>query len=221
MLVSDVLGRAALVLNDPTYERWTQAELIGHLNDGVLAIAVARPDALATTGTLTLVAGARQSLPASALKLLSVDWREDGRAVTYVERDLLDRLLPTWRVATATAKTKHWLYDNRTPKVFDVYPPAKAATTVQATWAVVPTKLVQVTDVVPLDEVYINPLVEFVAYKAYSVDTEFSRQPQVAAAKLNAFRMMLGEKTSKDLAFAPDMQDKGATPAKGQAQGSV
>lgn len=220
MLVSDVLTRATEALNDPTYERWSQASLIRYTHDAVLAVISVRPDAYPVSGTLTLVAGTVQALPVSALRLLDISHNASGRVVTYIDRDVLDRQAPSWRTATASTTIKHWVYDNKFPKAFEVYPPAKVGAALNGKWSATPAIALNLSDVLVLDDVYLNPVVEFVLFKAYSIDTEFSRQPHIAAAHLNAFRLMLGEKTSKDLAFSPDMNQKGAAPNPGQAQGT-
>jgi hypothetical protein len=221
MKVSDVLARTVEALNDPTYERWSQASQIRYVNDAVLAVLMVRPDANPTSGELTLVAGSLQSLPANGLRLLDISHNVGGAAISYVDREVLDKFMPAWRSSTQTTKIKNWIYDNKFPKEYEVYPPAKVNHKVYGRWSAEPTPLTLVTEDLVLDDVYINPVVEFVLFKAYSIDTEFSLQPAIAGAHLNAFSMMLGQKTSKDLVFSPDLNQRGANPNVSATMGAV
>lgn len=221
MIVSDVLTRTTEALNDPTYERWSQASQIRYVNDAVLAVLVLRPDAYTVSGNLTLVAGSVQALPAGGLRLLDVSHNVGGNVVSYIDREVLDKFMPSWRNATQSLKIKHWIYENKFPKRYDVYPPAKVGAVLYGTWSTTPTAVTAASDSIVLDDIYLNPLVEFVLYKCYSVDTEFSLKPEIAGAKINVFRSMLGEKTSKDLAFSPDLNQKGASPNVSATVGAV
>jgi hypothetical protein len=221
MLVSDVFAEANKTLNDPNDVRWTQADKIRYINDGVLAIGLVRPDAIAKNATLALAAGSKQVLPADGLRLLDVRRNTGGNAVLYIDRTILDHQLPDWPTLTQKTVIKHWMYENANPKVFDVYPPAKLGASLDIVYSAIPTKVAATTDTIPLDDIYINPLVEFLLFKAYSIDVEFSRQPQVAGAHMNAFAMMLGQKTSRDLVFSPDLNQRGAQPNLSATQGGV
>jgi hypothetical protein len=221
MLVSDVIARAILALNDPGELRWPQVDKIKYLNDGVLAVGTVRPDALAKNADFTAVAGTKQTIPADGIRLLDVLRNVGGNAVTYVDRAVLDSQLPSWPTTTQKTIIKHWMYENSNPKIFHVYPPAKLGAAIEIVYSATPAPVTALTNTVPLDDIYINPLVEFVLYKCYSIDTEFSRQPQVAGAHMNAFAMMLGQKTNRDMVFSPDMNQRGAAPNMAITQGGL
>jgi hypothetical protein len=52
--------------------QWSDAELIGWLNDAQVAICDARPEACTVTDVMALDGGTRQTLPDGAIRLLDV-----------------------------------------------------------------------------------------------------------------------------------------------------
>jgi len=79
-----IIDKAAIQLIDLTNIRWTRAELLSWLNDGMRQIVLIQPSASTTTVSKLLVAGTRQTLPVDGWLLLSV-YRNMG---TYLERTL-------------------------------------------------------------------------------------------------------------------------------------
>lgn len=66
MKASSIIERAARTLVDVQNIRWTKAELVDYINDGMLAIAEANPDASSVTMRLLLAPGTLQSIPTAA-----------------------------------------------------------------------------------------------------------------------------------------------------------
>lgn len=71
-----ILSQVARDLNDETSIRWTTGDLVAYFNDGQRDILTHRPDARNVAADLSLVAGAKQALPAGGAA---------GRRVTIVE----------------------------------------------------------------------------------------------------------------------------------------
>jgi hypothetical protein len=72
--VIEIIKRVEDVLQDSNV-RWPRVELQNWLNESYLQIALLRPDASSKTGTLTCVAGSRQTITSgfsTALRLLDV-----------------------------------------------------------------------------------------------------------------------------------------------------
>lgn len=65
----DVTGRAASIIFDETHVRWPEPELLKHVNDGQREICSIRPDSCAVTQNISLVAGVKQDLPGTAIRL--------------------------------------------------------------------------------------------------------------------------------------------------------
>jgi hypothetical protein len=101
------------------------------LNAGQLEVGIVKPNAVATSASVQLVTGAKQTLPADGFFLIDVvrnmgaDGKTPGRAIVERSKGNLDRILPNWNAGT-TGVPKHFMYDEQQPLVFWVYPPANA-----------------------------------------------------------------------------------------------
>jgi hypothetical protein len=197
-----MIHRVADALQDPTAIRWTTAELVRYLNDGVRETVIYRPDAANTTATLVLVAGTRQALPATHAKLIDVLYNTASKlAVRMTTREILDAQTPSWRAISGTVDVKHFIYDPRQPKVFDVYPPATSASSIEAIVAVFPTDIAEPaaatiwSDVVGnfgLPDIFANAVQDYVLFRAYSKDAEYAGNEAKAAGHYAAFANALG-----------------------------
>lgn len=218
MLASAIISRARTVLTDSDGSRWTDSELLGWVNDGQRAIALVRPDASVADTAVSLVAGTKQSIPANGLRLLDVmrNMNADGsggRSVRNVDRDILDTQDFNWHSTTQAQVIKNFVYDNRNPKIFYVYPPAAVGAILEIIYSQNPTDCDTTSSTIFLADIYAEPLLNYVLYRAYSKDAEFAANAQLSASYLAVFNSMLGIKTKKDASYSPDLNSKGASPS--------
>jgi hypothetical protein len=225
MKVSDLISRARLLLNDEDLNqyRWQDSELIAWANDAQRAVAILRPDACPDTKVVALAAGTKQTIPDENFRLLDIVRNVEvgglpGRSVSIIERETLDRFDPYWHKAKPKAEARHFTYDERTPTVYFVYPPVAAGTQVEAVFSKYPEKVEELDDDLGLPETYFDATLNYLLFRAYSKDTEFTSNPQIAGAYLAAFNNMMGIKTLKANAFSPVMNRKGDVPNAGAAQ---
>lgn len=197
-----IIRDAATALHDTGGVRWPAAELVGYLNEGQLALAARRPDAVAVTHAFDLVAGARQVLGDNTLLLLDVHRNTQGRmrAVTRVEQNVLDATDPIWASGAESGEVRHYMYDPREPRTFLVYPPARAGTQVQLTFAENPAPVAEpggpaadsVTGPCAVGVQWASALLYFVMFRAKGKDVE-AGSADTAAAYLALFKAELGE----------------------------
>jgi hypothetical protein len=163
-----------------------------------------------------------QNLPADGIRLLDIsrnmgtDGQTPGRAVRVVERRVLDAQTPLWHTDPAGPEVKHYMFDLRTPKNFYVYPrpPASPAVQVEIWYSCSPADLPPpttniITDaamntVLSIDDIYANTLQDYVAYRAYSKDAEYTANAQLADLHYKMFGQALGLKTQSDDAVSPN-----------------
>jgi len=179
-----VIRRAAETLQDLTATRWSTGELVRYLNDGQREALMFRPDVFATSTTLTLVDGAKQTLPATAAKLLdvvrNVAAASTKRVVRIVNRQLLDSQIPDWHIAPPAVSAIHYMYDPITPREFYVYPPATVLTQLDIVVAQYPTAIAEpgsgtytaVSGNIGMPDVLANSLTDYVLYRAFMKDAE-------------------------------------------------
>ncbi len=198
------LDKAVLILQDTTNIRWTVAELLGWFNDGQREIVMLRPDTYVQRVAHQLVAGTRQAIPAAGYQLVKVtrnmgtDGSTPGRVIRKVPEEQLDSTLPEWHTATATASTLHYMFDPREPKVFYVYPPSNGSGRVELIYSSAPAPLASENDVQVLDDVYANPLLDYVLFRAYTKDNDSAGNANRAVAHRQAFENSLGLKAQAD-----------------------
>lgn len=214
--VSDILKRTDDLLLDEVGDdgdrvRWPNAERIRWANDAMGAILNRKPGALAQRVVFPLAAGTYQALPANGSMLLDVvrnigaDGVAPGLPIRRTDRQLLDDSDPTWHTGKQKGSIKHFTYDDRTPKVFYVYPPAIAGTKVELLQAALPAPVAEndLTGIFDIGAEYMEAVVNYVCYRAFSKDSEFA-QAAIASGFYQAFEAALGEKSAADIGASPN-----------------
>lgn len=211
MLASDIISRVRIVLNDLAGTHWADSELLSWINDGQLLVAVIRPDSVARTAAVELVAGSKQSIPADGIRLLDAVRNVGGRAIRIIDRDTLDLFDANWHKATA-GEIKHYVYDNRVPMDFYVYPNAKAGQQIEITYSKTPAKAATTGSTLAVADIYQDIIVNYVLFRAYSKDAEHAANAALASTYLNIINSLSGVKLSKDVAFSPQLNSRGDPP---------
>jgi hypothetical protein len=195
-----VIHRAVDILQDTTSVRWPVEELVRYLNDGQREVILYRPDATVKAATLTCVAGAKQALPTDGAKLIDIirnsGTGSNNSSVRLVPREILDTQIPNWYALTGSVSAVHYTYDPRDPKVFFVYPPATTATKLDITYSAFPTDVSEpaagssytdVTGNIDVPDIYANVILDYILYRAYTKDSEYTGNAQRAQAHYAAF----------------------------------
>lgn len=208
--VVDILDRASIILQDNTNVRFPNDELLKFFNDAQKEVVLHRPDAKMVNGSFDCTAGSKQTLPSAALRLIDVVRNVNGRAITQVDRKILDETLPNWheQAADATRKIEHFVYDPADPKNFYVYPKATADFDLEIVYSSAPTDVsisnyATDTTTISLDDVYSNCILDYILYRAYQKDSEYAGNAQRAMMHYQSFANALGVKTQADGATTP------------------
>jgi len=217
---ANVLSRAARIIVDESGVRWSQLELLDYLNDCRREMCVARPDLYATPITHSLSAGTRQTLPADGTRLIDIVRNiASGKAVRPTEREVLDAENPSWHAAAQSSAISHYLYDERFPRLFYVYPPAVAAAEVEMIYAQTPTDIVSGTlnTALPVaEDLYTGAMVDYVCYRAFSKDAEVSGNGDRALLHYKQFSSIVGGGVTPTLRSSPNTNRPGGKPSEGR-----
>jgi predicted Rdx family selenoprotein len=216
--VGDIITRADVILQDNNV-RWPLSELLYWLNDAYRAIVMQRPDSNMKSGTFTCAVGTRQVLTKSggggfpeALRLRSVVRNLAGsrRAVRLIQQAVLDDQRPGWHAETGSVDVQHYVYDPLNPTEFLVYPPATSAAQLEVVYSSVPTQhsiaegsIKTSTEVIKLPDIYVNPILDYILYRAYAKDSEYAANAQRAGGHFQAYSAALGAGVQADAATAP------------------
>lgn len=219
-----IIQRVTETLFDRTSVKWTVDRLVRYLNDGQRAIVTIRPDAMNTSHTLALAAGAKQSLPEDGEKLIDVLANSSGskRAVTKVERPLLDNQIPGWRGLSGVTEILHWMYDPRDPKSFEVYPPAaNSGASLLIEYARRPTDIVEpasgslytsVAGNITVGDLFANALADYILCRCHAENVQYA-QPARAQMHYSAFADALGVELKATVALAASQEPQQQQPA--------
>jgi hypothetical protein len=197
-----IINDAAQELQDQEHVRWPVKELAGYVSDGQRFILNKVPSATAVERELTLAAGVRQQIPDDARALLQVIRNVDGRqrAIRQVARDLLDACSPGWASGRQRQAVIHFIIDERTPRLFDVFPPIEAGVKVLASIALEPVAIADtgLTDLT-VDDEYAEALFHYALFRAYSKDAEHASILPLATAHQQLFTDALGINTGRPM----------------------
>lgn len=124
--LKSVLENVVGMLEDDGLTTWTAQDLVRYVNDGQKDMVTRRPDLFTHSTDHALVAGWRQRIPADGIKLIDVHANavDAHRACTQAKRSMLDAQLPRWRALAPVREVDHFMFDERDPAAFDVFPPA-------------------------------------------------------------------------------------------------
>lgn len=231
---ADLIAAVSRLLNDaePGYEhiRWTRADLLEYLNDAQKQVYLYRPELYAQTDVFALVAGARQGpLPGGCqLQKIIGSVGDVGRA-RKVDDGLLQAFADTGCALVNVSddyRVRGYSFTPQDPMSFFVDPPVPddgrsytvALVCQQAPEAI---NLAQLDDADPRNDRLVTParihnaLVEWMLYRAYSVDMESAQSFAKQEAHRQHFYAMLGVSEAKERVVAVSQAGRtpeGATP---------
>jgi len=176
-----ILDRATIIIQDETNTRWPRDELLTWLNDGQREIVLLKPDSYAQNKSIQLIAGTKQAIPADGIQLIDVvrnmgtDGETPGRVIKRIDRRILDDQRPDWHTEPAVGYVQHYVFDDRDPKTFYVYPQApETAVYVEVIYSSAPTDITDENSYITLDDIYANAVLDYILYRAYLKDADYA-----------------------------------------------
>jgi hypothetical protein len=189
--------------------RWSDPELIRWINDSRMAIITRKPSACSKIATVALAAGSHQSIPSDGTILFDVicnmgtSGTTPGRSIRRTDRQNLDDDDLYWHKSTAKTEISQFTFDDRTPKDFFVWPPAVAGTQIKLSYAAIPAEVSASTDTLDIGLEVMDAVVNYVAYRAKSKDSQYANAGE-AAAFYGAFGEALGLQAQTQNAASPN-----------------
>jgi len=220
LTAANILSRVNNILQNTGGVRWSSSEQLEYLSDGQREIANFRPDATATHSNIQLVAGTEQSIPADGLRLISINRNMSGtaanatgaRAISKVNLDVINSEEPSWHDSTVTGKAahgtvvKHYMFDQRDPRKFFVYPGVSGNAYAEVVYSKNPTALTSTSDTIQVDDIYVNALINFVLYRSFLKESEFAANFERAGAHYQIFTQNLGIGAQLSQSTAPEQE---------------
>ena len=152
--------------------RYSDAVLLGFVNQTLKKMAVLRPDLFAVIADFTTVPNTvLQSCPTDSVRLMQIFQIKSGDAVTEVSKETLDQMYPNW-VNEVAGIPVNFMRHVRNPNKFFVYPRPSAGVILVGEYAQSPATYAINDTVALLPDAYLTSVVEGTVYLAESVDNE-------------------------------------------------
>jgi hypothetical protein len=209
MIASDITLVVSSQLNDVDRITWLEDALHEYLTTAEEQIVSIRPDSYSVVTTMQMVAGTKQSLPATALRLLDIkrnmgsDGLTPGRAVLVTDNDSLDLFEAGWNTAAQVAAIYNFIYDERTPNTFYVDPPSDGNGHLEISVSQIPPQITSENQPLVVKDIYRNALIQWCMFRAYSIEVDSASSQQRAAKHEKSFYIMMGKKFERDIIFSP------------------
>lgn len=198
MQASELIDAAAKELNDVNHDTWSEVSLIGFLNAGQREVVKVRPSACSVVEEVELIAGTLQYIPATYHALMAVIRNTDGggdpgEAITKVDKESLDLSNLLWHSDAVSTSVEHYAYDVEKPDVYFVTPPADFGIFIECAFYIHPVDVGSAFDEIGLEAIYANAILQWMLYRAYSVETDSMSSQQSSQSNYSAFYNSMGE----------------------------
>lgn len=173
MTPADVIAEVRRLAQDQRAPyRYSDADLLGYVNQTLKRMANMRPDLFSAIGDLTTTAdSAVQALPADAIRLVDIFSVKNGNAITEVDRETMDRNYPSWS-AEPSGTPVNFMRHVKNPDRFFLYPRPAAGVVLVGEYAQVPpTYTLNQTITAPADS-FFPTIVNGTMFLAQSIDDE-------------------------------------------------
>lgn len=181
ILASTLITKARKILQDEDSDlyTWSDAILLGYINDGQRAIVLLKPNASITNTAVRLIAGAKQSIPENGIALLKIGHNMGPAGSTrrnlihYVDMEQYGYAEPDWAEVTAAASPDVYMFDPDDPTHFYVSPPQPATPNyVEMIYTSPPSDIATTEGAITINDIYSGPLLSYVLYRAYATEID-------------------------------------------------
>lgn len=232
-----LMKNAGIMLQDEQHIRWTLPELARWIDEGIKTICLANPSAATRSTIFSLKFGTRQRLPLTLLDngdqplglkkiVRNIDDPKQpetgGRVITVVSAKILDAQEPNWqnsKVVSFNKTVRHYVYDEKNPLEFYVYPGNNGAGCVEAVVAYCPAAIskpskdsnaglnnIETWDTpIGLPDPYSTCVAEYLMYRALLKD-DTTGSTSRANYHFSQFQTMLTAKSNGDNTTSPNLE---------------
>lgn len=161
-----------LIQDTKTPYRYSDAVLLGFVNQTLKRMVMLRPDLFAVIGDFSTTANTvLQSCPTDSTRLIEIFQVKNGDAVVEVNRETLDRTVPGWLNEPA-GQPVNFMRHVRNPNRFFVYPRPSTGVVLVGEYAQTPPDYTIDQEITYPIDTYFPVLVDGVVFLAESIDNE-------------------------------------------------
>ena len=191
--------------------RWTNDEIVSYLNDACRFLAENEPDAFSDNSEFQCIGGTRQELPEKAARLIDIVRNLEGKKtpLTSSDKATLSAMRPSWHSENPTTQQELFFTDDRDPKRFYVYPPAKAGSLLEVVCALEPRhhfigEAQDKSSLMQVNDRYVPAIMNFILYRAFDKDSDTSGNFSRAQTYLRNAYTSLGIKMQNTGRISPN-----------------
>lgn len=193
MTPQQIIDQVRVLISDDNSlmpERFSDADLLGFVNQAIKRTAMVRPDLFITDTNITPTAGqVEQELSATITRIMEIHRVVGGGAIGEVDKETMDRSAPDWTTETPGPPV-NWMRHPRNPRRYFLYPAPATGTQLSVEYIEVPSDYV-LSDTIALPDSYKGAIVDCTVYLAEVVDNEHV-ETQRAKAFLDSYLQALG-----------------------------
>ena len=223
----NIMDDVETILSDTGNERWSETELLAWVNAGMKEVSMVKSDAYIQSEAFILAEGTVQSLPTGGFQLLQIthnmgtDGETPGSVIRLTDRHILDVMNSSWHSQDGSATVVYYMYDERMPTQFLVSPPQPSSNFgyVWGTYCKTPTEIATDGKIL-VGDIYRNVLLDYVLYRAYLKDADYTENANRAIAHYQAFSNSLGMRGNLEFKEDPNKLKRPYRKAVGEAGGA-
>lgn len=216
ILVSVIVNEARGILIDAAKVTWSDATLIGHLNEFGRLTAGVKRDLYTVRAEIGLQAGVDQeceqvvvdgdTLTVASVLDITRNTVGERKAIVQCDKALLDEVNRFWPIDDQAIDVENFAVNVKEPTRFYVTPPNDGYGHVMATLGCVPPAVAALTDEWPVNEIWHAAAVDFVLSRAYAMNT---KKQDITKAQFyyNAYGAKVGLKAQAQIAATPKTGD--------------
>jgi len=193
MTPQQVIDQVRVLISDDNTlmpERFSDADLLGFVNQAVKRSSMLRPDLFIVDTDITPTAEqVEQELPATVTRIMEVHRVVGGGAIGEVDKETMDRSAPNWTTETPDVPV-NWMRHPRNPRRYFLYPAPSTGTQISVEYIEVPSDYA-LGDTITLPDSYKGAIIDCTVYLAEVVDNEHV-ETQRAKTFLDSFMQAMG-----------------------------
>lgn len=193
MTPQEVITQARVLISDDNPlmpVRFSDADLLGFVNQAIKRACVMRPDLFIVSTDITpSFDEVEQELSANVTRIMEVHRVVGGGAIGEVDKETMDRSAPNWTIE-ASGTPVNWMRHPRNPRRYFLYPAPSTGIQLSVEYIEVPDDYA-LNDTMILPDSYKSAIVDCTVYLAEVVDNEHV-ETQRAKEFMTSFMQALG-----------------------------
>lgn len=173
MTPNDVIIEVRRLMSDTLApQRYSDALLLGFVNQTIKRICLLRPDLFTILGDIgTTPNTVLQSMPIGSIRMMEIFQVKNGNAITEVNRDTFDQTYPNW-VNETPGVPVNFMRHVRNPNKYFLYPRPISGIELVAEYVATPYNYAISDEIIILPDVYLSVIVDGTVFLAESIDDE-------------------------------------------------